>query len=415
MKDRQPISEIFSNLVSATEKYMSPTERGKFVYGSYGRLVATLSSPDSENPFIQESLNVSVHAAELELHGLYISCAMFYHLYLNKKISNFDINEQFGKDGQYILRTLDTLISLSRYFDRQLPWIEPENSTGNNIKRQRKSKTSEYWEKQNDRQSTIAFLALAQNPETAIIKLLERVYLLKNISNHPEIRGLYLLAQDTIEIYSPVAEAIGAWPIKSQLEDLAFKILRPEMYKTIAKDLQERVEERQARIERAIDTIGRAIQAEGVDCQITGRPKHLYGIFNKLKNSGLSLSEVNDILGLRIIVEKEEECYSVLNILDRIFHLAGGIYENDKTYRDWIAHPKPNKYQSIHTTISFEGHLLEIQIRTQIMHDRAEFGAASHWIYRKVGNSPEEQKKYQEDLEQIARYRRLYEKDKRRK
>jgi GTP pyrophosphokinase len=131
-------------------------------------------------------------------------------------------------------------------------------------------------------------------------------------------------------------------------------------------------------------------------------------LYRKVLKTGKTLTEINDTLGIRIIVDEIEDCYKALSILERQIGLTEGVYEQGKRYRDWIVSPKPNQYQSIHTTILFETRWLEVQIRTQAMHEIAEYGAAAHWLYRKSGNSGGQQKRYKDYIEQISLLRRKY-------
>ncbi len=428
MSDGRHTNEMFDDLLVEVNQYMPIAEKDKFIYGGYGRLVASLSPEQGiNNPFNKLSLNVADHIAKLGFRGVYFACTFLYKPFLDKRISEHHINSLFGKEGKFVIFHLQSLITLGIVFEGYLPWIKANASLGNEEKEQldgfriekeglSKREKAEFWDGRNEKRNTVAFLAISREPEIAIIKLLERLYLLKDLNNFPVKQDLHhLVAKDTLEIYSPVAEVLGAWSIKSPLDDMAFKIIQPEIYKAIAKDLQERLPERQSRIERAIEKITFVLLDEGLEAEVTGRPKHIYGIFKKIQSGQSSISEINDVLGVRIIVDKATECYVALNILGRRFQLAEDVYEDGKTYRDWIVSPKPNKYQSIHTTILFEGRWMEVQIRTKAMHYLAEYGAAAHWLYRRAGNSTEQQKQYQEYIEQIAEFRKLYESFKRRK
>jgi (p)ppGpp synthase/HD superfamily hydrolase len=225
--------------------------------------------------------------------------------------------------------------------------------------------------------------------------------------------GLQALAQQTLDVHTVVAERLGIWSIKWQLDDAAFKILQPYDYQAIKRDLNERRQEREEVVKRATEILKRALDAEGLGhAEVTGRPKHIYGLYLKMKQLGQSVQEVNDNLGLRILANTKDECYQAVDILHRTWPRVEGIY-GDKPYRDWIASPKPNQYQSIHATVYFaegENRFLEVQIRTHEMHEIAEYGIASHWIYRKAGSSTKLQSKYQKYAEGMAEFRRSFEK-----
>jgi len=249
------------------------------------------------------------------------------------------------------------------------------------------------------------------------------------------------LARQSLDVHAAVAEMLGVWSVKSQLEDEAFKIVDRAAYDAVAHDLDERLEERKERIARAIVDVEAVLREAGIAAEITGRPKHLYSIFQKVRHTGQSASELNDALGVRVVVEGGadccggehaggndagdddagdpvgcEQCYTVLSLLFERWPMTAGTYEasEGKPYRDWIERPKPNGYQSIHTTLNYENHPLEVQIRSRAMHDLAEYGAAAHWVYNRNGNSSLSQAQYDRFMERIARVRRTYEERQRR-
>lgn len=422
MSDSKQISAIFNELLAETHKYVPPDERQTLIYGGYGQLIASVT-PDIgfSDPLLQQSLNIAVHGARLGLHAVYLASSMVYYPFLTKRLSASQVTQQFGKPGSIMVSALDSLVILGHTFEKYLPWIQESIvgtatlKTGRSNNRRKELEEALETRKRSKREeqalarSTIAFLAISRSPEVAVLKSLDRLCLLKNLAKFTIESNLQRkIAQDALDIFAPVIDALGVWSVKSQLEDMALKVLQPEDYAAIARDLSERLQERQARTERAIQAIHRSLINEGMQGRITGRPKHIYGIYRK-KLDGKSISEINDVLGVRVVVNTQEECYMVLSILTQSFELARGVYEEGKLFRDWIVHPKPNGYQSIHTTIMFEGKQLEVQVRTQAMHELAEYGAAAHWVYRKAGNSPEQQKKYQTYVAQVADFRQLFE------
>ncbi len=216
------------------------------------------------------------------------------------------------------------------------------------------------------------------------------------------------IARGTLDTFAPVAEAVGLWTVKAEMEDASLKILEPALFAAIADDLRERLSERLARTNRAIAAIRAALASEGLAADITGRPKHIHGLSRKVRQ-GMQIAEVNDATGVRIITRSEADCYAALGALSRHFGLVSGVYEAGKLYRDWIERPKPNGYQSIHTTIEFEDRLVEVQLRTHAMHEVAEYGLAAHWVYREAGNSPRQQRKFQPYVGDVAAIRRQLE------
>ena len=253
-----------------------------------------------------------------------------------------------------------------------------------------------------------AFLAIANSPEVAVIKLVDREHLLKNIEEFSLDDNISkLLANDSIDIMAPAAEALGVWSLKWKIEDYAFKIINPTVYNEIVNDLKEKRNQREKFIEQAINQISQKLKENEIPAQVTGRPKHIYGLYKKMLQQKKPIMEINDNLAIRIITEAKgnDDCYKALAVLVDNWKVAAGVYEGGKKARDWIDNPKPNGYQSIHTTIIYEGRLLEIQIRNQEMHDLAEYGAAAHWIYRKTGKSESLSNKYQNYIASIKKLR----------
>ena len=402
----ESISNSFNLILEESKKYV-PASETNMIIGSYGILMASITPKYGiNNPFIYQSLENALYLTHLGIRSEFISCSLLFFPYIWDKIQNLVFLKQYT---DLILTYLDSLFTLSKYFEYDLPWFN--EVIGNEIKITPKSNSAnEYWEKKNIQQFATAFLAIAQKPELAIIKLVNREYLLKNIEKFPITKENYeTIARQTFTIYSPVAEMLGIWHLKSQLEDHSFKILYPREYKSIANDLQEKLVERKERINRAIAKVYEVLNMESVSAIINGRPKHLYGLFQKNLKTGKTISEINDSLAIRIIVTKVEDCYITLSLLDYHFGMVEGIYEKGKKYRDWIETPKPNQYQSIHTTILFEDKLIEVQIRTQEMHDIAEYGIAAHWLYKKKGLSFNQNRKYSDFIDYISSLRKQYE------
>lgn len=389
-------------ILDETDKYLSPNN-ASLIVGGYDILVAFGElETRSGTALVRLSLQTARQAAELGLQGEYIASALLYYPYLLGYVTDEELQEHFGETTAKILAAL---CQLGRFFESNLPWYR---RTGPADEDSGHKKT--IWTEQTAELMLTAFLSMATSPETAILKCLDRLYLLKSLdrfSLKAEVQRA--VATDTLNIHAMVMEALGVWSVKWQLEDMAFKILWPDDYHKIEADLKEYRPARQARMNRAIAIITDRLKEEGLQARVMGRVKHLYGLYTKMQ-AGKSVREINDAIGIRIILHHEAECYQALDLLFRTWPPAEGQYEPGQPYRDWITNPKPNGYQSIHTTVVFEDRLLEVQIRTETMHDLAEYGAAAHWLYRKAGKSAMLQGKYQRYLERIAQYRRSYEK-----
>ncbi|MCY4744004.1 bifunctional (p)ppGpp synthetase/guanosine-3',5'-bis(diphosphate) 3'-pyrophosphohydrolase [Pelomonas sp. UHG3] len=188
------------------------------------------------------------------------------------------------------------------------------------------------------------------------------------------------LAAESQAVFAPLANRLGIWQIKWELEDLAFRFREPEAYKALAKGLQEKRVEREQRIEAARAALQSDLLAQGIVAEVQGRPKHLYSIHKKMQGKHLSLDRVFDLRALRVIVASVADCYAVLARLHEVYTPVPGEFD------DYIAKPKPNGYQSLHTVVlGADGRAMEVQIRTREMHDHAEHGVAAHWAYKEAG------------------------------
>ena len=219
-------------------------------------------------------------------------------------------------------------------------------------------------------------LGMAEDVRVVLIRLASRTQTLRWFSkNVTEERAAY--ARETLDIYAPLANRLGVWQLKWELEDLSFRFLEPELYKRIAGMLDEKRLEREQYIAGAMKTLAQELGAVGVAAQITGRPKHIYSIWNKMRGKSLDFSEVYDVRALRVIVPEVKDCYSALGVVHNLWQPI------PKEFDDYISRPKGNLYQSLHTAVMGpRGRTLEVQIRTEEMHRQAEYGVAAHWQYK---------------------------------
>lgn len=220
------------------------------------------------------------------------------------------------------------------------------------------------------------FLAMAKDIRVVVIKLSDRLHNMQTLRSLPE-KKQYRIARETREIFSPLAHRLGMWSLKWELEDLAFSILQPNDFQHIKSLVASRRNEREHYVAIFCTHVEKMLQSNAINATVTGRPKHFYSIYRKLQKKDISFDELYDMLGIRVIVTSVPECYQVLGVLHSEYKpIAGRI-------KDYIAVPKSNLYQSLHTTvIGPEGKPVEIQIRTDTMHQIAEFGVAAHWQYK---------------------------------
>ena len=224
-------------------------------------------------------------------------------------------------------------------------------------------------------------LGMVEDIRVVLIRLASRTQTLRYFakSDSPEKIDF---ARETLDIYSPLANRLGVWQLKWELEDLSFRYLEPELYKKIAQMLDEKRAEREQYIADAMDVLGKKLKEAGLKGEITGRPKHIYSIWNKMRLKQLDFSDVHDVRALRVIVPTPADCYSVLGIAHDLWEPI------PREFDDYISRPKGNNYQSLHTAvIGPGGRTLEVQIRTEEMHRQAEFGVAAHWRYKESGKA----------------------------
>ncbi len=237
-------------------------------------------------------------------------------------------------------------------------------------------------------------LAMAADMRVVMIRLAARMASLRYLARIKEDSGdRRHYAKETLEIYAPLANRLGIWQVKWELEDLSFRFIEPEAYKNIAKSLEEKRTEREEFIRHMIERLKGELEAVGIRAEVYGRPKHIYSIYNKMRGKSLDFSQMYDLRALRVIVDDIKNCFAVLDIVHRLWTPIL------KEFDDYISRPKPNGYQSLHTVVIAEnGQAFEVQIRTQEMHRLAEYGVAAHWRYKETGGSTFVAQQYDEKI-----------------
>ena len=220
------------------------------------------------------------------------------------------------------------------------------------------------------------FLAMGKDIRVILIKLADRLHNIRTLKFLKRDRQI-AIAQETIDLYAPLANRLGVFSMKWELEDQAFKYLYPEEYREIVEGIAKKREERLKFIDQIVDQIKINLKKERIVCEITGRAKHLYSIYRKMKRDNKTLDQIYDLFALRILVNSVKDCYAALGVVHELYTPMPG------RFKDYIAVPKPNMYQSLHTTLlGPNGTPFEVQIRTYNMHRIAEFGIAAHWAYK---------------------------------
>ncbi|MFL9923643.1 bifunctional (p)ppGpp synthetase/guanosine-3',5'-bis(diphosphate) 3'-pyrophosphohydrolase [Herbaspirillum lusitanum] len=237
-------------------------------------------------------------------------------------------------------------------------------------------------------------LAMATDMRAVLVRLASRVTTLRYFAETKQENEASLnYARETFDLYAPLANRLGIWQLKWELEDLSFRFVEPATYKRIAKMLEEKRIEREQFVANAISRLHSELAELDIRAEVSGRPKHIYSIWNKMRGKSLDFSELYDVRAFRVIVDDAKTCYTVLGIVHNIWTPI------PEEFDDYISRPKPNGYQSLHTVVRAEdGRALEVQIRTREMHHFAEYGVAAHWRYKESGGSNFTAQKYDEKI-----------------
>jgi guanosine-3',5'-bis(diphosphate) 3'-pyrophosphohydrolase len=343
----------------------------------------------SGEPYINHCKAVASILAEMHVPPVVVAAGLLHDTVEDTTVDLKDLKREFGKEIFDLVQALTKLGSLPRV---------SKPASGSKISSRVKQGKNEEYAKQwraelaseNLRKT---FLAMAEDPRVVLIKLADRLHNMRTLRYLPEEKQ-QRIAQETMDLFAPLANRIGIWQIKWDLEDLAFRYIDPEIYHDIAKQLDERRSERERKMKKIITTITKVMNQEGMQAEVTGRPKHIYSIYKKMIRKKVPFNELSDIRGVRIIVPTEEDCYAAVGIIHLHWRPLPGEFD------DYIAAPKPSLYQSIHTSVVYDdGETLEVQIRTPEMHHRAEYGIAAHWIYK-------EGQRRDKDFEQRVAYLR---------
>lgn len=316
----------------------------------------------SGEPYVSHPLAAAETLAELHLDAPSIAAALLHDVPEDVGVPITEIEARFGSE---VAKLVDGVTKLSK-----MHWWHVE---GEGPPRDKKRVDEQAVWAENMRKM---FLAMAEDIRVVLIKLADRLHNMRTLDALPEPKRRRI-AQETMEIYAPLANRLGIWQVKWQLEDLAFRHLHPEEYRDIAAKLAARRAQRERYIARVVEILKKELADAGVQAEVSGRPKHIYSIWRKMQRRNADISQIYDLLAVRILVNTVAECYQVLGIVHQRWHPLPGQFD------DYIASPKESLYQSLHTTVlCLDGKPLEIQIRTHEMHRVAEYGVAAHWRYK---------------------------------
>jgi GTP pyrophosphokinase len=303
----------------------------------------------SGEPYVTHPVATALYLAELQMDAETLAAALLHDVPEDTDFTIGDIEKRFGRE---VARLVDGVTKLSKFGSAR----SVEEQQAENIRKM--------------------FLAMAEDVRVVIIKLADRLHNMRTLAPLPPEKQLRI-ARQTMEIYAPLAHRLGMWQIKWELEDLSFKYLQPDAYRKLVEMLAVRRKARETFVNRSIGILRKELAKVGIEAEISGRPKHLYSIYKKMERKGAEFREIYDIHAIRLLVDEVKDCYAALGVVHSIWRPIPGQFD------DYIAMPKANMYQSLHTAvIGPEAKPLEVQIRTRQMHELAEAGIAAHWRYK---------------------------------
>lgn len=370
MSDNEKVyDEDLKKLINKILSYSPDADCEKVVKAYY------LSKKAHENQFRKSGEPYFIHPvavanilADMQLDVDTICGGLLHDVVEDTEYEEKDIEEMFGKDVAILV---DGVTKLGK-----IKYMTKEESQSENLRKM--------------------FLAMAKDLRVILIKLADRLHNMRTLEYMNPQKAKYK-AQETLDIYVGIANRLGISKIKWELEDLSLRYLDPEGYYNLVKKVRMKREQRESYIEDIVKLLKENFTKSSIPCDVYGRPKHFYSIYRKMKIKDKSFDEIYDLIAIRVIVDSVKDCYGVLGIIHTLWKPMPG------RFKDYIAMPKPNMYQSLHTTvIGSDGEPLEIQIRTHEMHDIAEYGIAAHWKY-KEGKSDEAISNVDERLQWLRR------------
>lgn len=371
LKFKDP-EDLYQELISRVRKYHPSTDIS-MIEKAYktAREAHKDQKRKSGEPYIIHPLNVAIILADLELDKETIVAGILHDVVEDTIMTEEDLKREFGED---VALLVDGVTKLER-----IPL-----STGVNQSDEKLEMQAENLRKM--------FLAMAKDIRVIMIKLADRLHNMRTLK-YKSTESQQRIARETLEIYCPIAQRLGISKIKTELDDLSLKYLEPEVYYDLVNQIAMRKSAREQYIQSIVDEVSVHISGAGIKAKIDGRVKHFFSIYKKMKNQNKTLDQIYDLFAVRIIVDSVRDCYAALGVIHAMYTPIPG------RFKDYIAMPKANMYQSLHTTlIGSNGQPFEIQIRTFEMHKAAEYGIAAHWKYKEASDGKKAETQEEEKL-----------------
>lgn len=363
----------------------------------------------SGEPYVNHCLAVASILAEMRVPPPVIAAGILHDTVEDTEIKLDDLRRDFGEEVALLVDAVTKLTTLPRVSRGDQHAEDDDNDATTHERRSQTNTVAQDIEVRrlkSGRRSDLAsenlrktFLAMAEDPRVVLIKLADRLHNMRTLNYMPSYKQLRI-ARETMDVFAPLASRLGIWQMKWELEDLSFRYLDPEKYKEIAKNIDERRSVREREVDAIIKRLENVMTQAGLEADISGRPKHIYSIYRKMQRKDVPFDMVHDVRGVRILVPDKADCYVALGVIHSNWRPIPGEFD------DYIAVPKDNFYQSLHTAVLYEdGKTLEIQIRTPEMHQNADYGIAAHWRYKEIASRDPEFERRVLYLRQLMEWR----------
>ncbi len=313
----------------------------------------------SGEPYVEHPINTALFLTELNLDASTLAAALLHDVIEDCGVTFDDLRQQFGQEVARLVDGVTKLSKMDLMYSEDGPRYDYDDGQAGSLRKM--------------------LVATAQDVRVVLIKLADRLHNMQTLSAHSPEKQV-AISRETLDIYAPLAHRLGIWDFKWRLEDLAFSFLDASRYREISRLLTTKRTEREMYILQLSQTLRDELNERGLEAEVTGRPKHIYSIYQKMRKyaeQGKEFSQIYDLFALRVLVPEVHDCYSALGVIHGQYHPIPGEFD------DYIANPKDNMYQSLHTAVMYQGNTpLEIQIRTYSMHQVSEYGVAAHWRYK---------------------------------